>query len=196
MMFALLFRCTDEEQRRVAAETLARYLEIWNAKHHGRLRIALKALIGITVVGSPRIFGLSESPDLPNFPDNLDPADAEFENAIISYYNGISSPSSHGECTMDFATAIRSAIVARQINRWIQNHPGSFAKWRLGETFSGPTFLEDEPASSLAEASWSSLAELLEKQPSAMSTPPAQRYKFTKEIETSYKQWEEAGFVH
>ena len=127
IMFGLLYRCATEGQRNVAREALRTYVVIWNTKHEDVLRQLPQLLL------TPEIHG--KRPKLPEFPEDLDPADAEFENGLIEYYNGAFFSANHGQHTMEFATAIRSAVVARQINKWLSNLTKSHLipriRWRL-----------------------------------------------------------------
>jgi len=190
LMFALLFHCRFEEQCDVASQSLERYLTIWNSKHPDWSSYALNSLLARGRNRPSPATRASENPALPEFPHDLDPADAEFENAVIGFYKGLSYSASHSEHTMNFATAIRSAIVARQVDRWLRDHPREYAAWRSGKPFSGPTFLDDDNASAEAEDGWISISRLLEQQPSVQSVRPARRCELTHEVAAPYRQWE------
>jgi hypothetical protein len=154
LMFLMLFRCAKEQQRSIAAQTLNTYTPIWKKKH----RNALQELPDIVLANGPqrarRVF--------PDRPEDLDPdpADAEFENALVEFHNGVLSPR-HNRYTAHFATAIRSAVTARQINSWLQNHPDEFGVLLAVRSFERPTFLDVDAASKEALSSGSFIAYLL-----------------------------------
>lgn len=172
LMFQRLYQCKADDQRTIAKVMLWMYLEIWAAKHDDDIRqLPLHLLISN-----------ERKQELPNFPEDLDPADAEFENGLVEFYNGSLFPSRHDQRTMHFATAIRSAITARQINKWLCGHPDDYAKWKTGRPFNGPTFLDDEMAASEAEIFWKLFDALVKEQPKSfdLSREPA-----------AYRRWEE-----
>jgi hypothetical protein len=148
IMFSLLYRCTREEQREIAAKALDSYVDTWKTKHRGIWRSVPQRVL---------VNGHSgEAPDFPEFPAelDLDPADAEFENGLAEFYNGAYLASNHDDQTIHFATAIRSAVAARQIDKWIHRHPYAYRKWRAGRLLDGPTFLDDEAATYEAQTAW------------------------------------------
>jgi hypothetical protein len=120
----------------------------------------------------------------PDFPEDLGPADAEFENGLMEFRNGSLPSSNHTRRTMHFATAIRSAVLARQINAWLCTHSRDYAKWKMGQTFEGPTFLDDEPAAKEAETTWTLVDALMKEQPKPHS--------LSKEA-AAYKRWQETS---
>jgi hypothetical protein len=73
IMFGLLYECTPDQQREVAAKALATYIKTWKAKHKGVLgKIPENILISS---------GIEKMITFPEFPEelDLDPADTEFE---------------------------------------------------------------------------------------------------------------------
>jgi hypothetical protein len=122
---------------------------------------------------------------------DLDPADAEFENGLLEFHNGVLSPR-HNHYTAHFATAIRSAVTARQINSWLQNHPDKCGKWKAGRRFEGPTFLDDQVASIEALSAWKFVGDLLREQHTSIAMPFSKQLRSSKQIERQYRNWEEA----
>jgi len=179
LMFRLLYRCTTEGQRNVAKAALCTYVKTWNMKHGDVMRAIPERLLAYETEG--------KRPPLPDFPEDLDPADAEFENGLIEFYNGAYFNAPHPRHTMHFATAIRSAVTARQIERWLRDHPDDYAKWKSGRGIDGPTFLDDEAAAKEALTAWKFVADLLKVQPIAVY----ELWQSTKRIERSYKHWED-----
>jgi hypothetical protein len=181
IMFGLLYRFPAREQRNIAAAALTNYIDIWKAKHSGALRSVPDHIL--------RAEKSDTTPQLPDFPEDLDPADAEFENALIEFYNAAFFDDTHDQSTLDFATAIRSAVIAKQVNKWINAHPNDYAKWKAGLRFDGPTFLVDETAAREAEATWKFVAGQLKNHrlpasPVAIST----RAVFPNELYARWKQ--------
>jgi hypothetical protein len=176
IMFRLLYRCRSSEQRKTAAAALKRYVPIWKSKHPEPIG-SIPDLILSSISARRR-------PILPEFPEDLDPADAEFENGIIEFYNG--SISHTAQRTAHFATAIRSAVLAHQIDMWLREHPDAYSAWKTGQGFQGPTFLQDDAAAGEAELMWKSVADLL-RRCSVRSLP-----LLSKRVERAYKEWEEA----
>lgn len=176
IMFGLLYRCATEGQRNVAREALRTYVVIWNTKHEDVVRQLPQLLL------TPEIHG--KRPKLPEFPEDLDPADAEFENGLIEYYNGAFFSANHGQHTMEFATAIQSAVVARQNNKWLSNHQDDYANWKSGSGIGGPTFLDDEAAAKEAEIAWKLIDASLKGQPK----PLRQSWHAA----VLYKRWEDS----
>ena len=182
LMFLMLFRGAKEQQWSIAVETLNTYTPIWKEKH----RNSLQDLPDIVLAdGSHR--NRHMFPDLPEDLD-LDPADAEFENGLLEFHNGVLSPR-HNRYTAHFATAIRSAVTARQINRWLQNHPDEYGKWKAGCSFEGPTFLDDEAASIEAVSAWNFVASLLGQQHISITIPYSKQLRSSKQIERLYRNW-------
>jgi hypothetical protein len=184
IMFGLLYKCTIEEQRNVAKVALYTYVEIWNAKHERTLKTFPERILTNKTVG--------KRPELPEFPEDLDPADAEFENALIEYYNGTFFRTGHAQRTVHFATAIRSAVTARQINAWLREHPDDYATWKAGRGIEGPTFLADEAAADEAQMAWTLVADLLKKQRAIVRRPFAGQFWSSRQMAQLYKRWEES----
>ena len=182
IMFRLLYQCATDEQRNVAKAALYTYVDIWNAKHND----ALKSIPERVLVNRIE----HRRPELPEFPEDLDPADAEFANGLIEYYNGAHFVASHSRPTAHFATAIRSAVTARQINRWLSEHPDDYAEWKAGLGFDGPTFLDDEAAADEAQRAWKFVDDLLKEQRTVVPTPFAQQLRSAKQIARLYRHWE------
>lgn len=183
IMFELLYRCSIQEQCKVAKAALDTYIPIWNAKHTD----ALKPVPEHILVDSNKV----NRPELPDFPEDLDPADAEFENGLIEFYNGAFFPTKRAERTVHFATAIRSAVTARQINRWLHEHPDEYARWKSGRGIDGPTFLDDEAAADEAEMAWKFVDKLL-KQCAVHAMPSAAKLRSSRQVAQLYKRWEES----
>jgi hypothetical protein len=179
MMFRSLFFCSTKTQKNIAAQALSPYAKVWNDKHPNN---------------AIRVFGdaIDEQQELPPFPDNLDPADAEFESALIEFHNGLSRKINHVRHTMHFATAIRSTVLATQINRWICDFPGEYEQWKEGRIVKGPTFLDDQGAAQVAESAWIRIDSLLTKgrqsSPSMIERPSTQAAK----VDTLYARWEKS----
>lgn len=184
IMFGLLYRCTTEEQRNVAKAALHTYVEIWNAKHKNALRLIPERILASATNG--------KRPALPEFPEDLDPADAEFENGLLEFYNGAFFSPSHPQGTQHFATAIRSSVTARQINRWLRERPDDYAKWKAGRGIDGPTFLDDAAAADEAQRMWIFVEKLLKKQYAAGPIPFEKRLGSSRRLSLLYKQWEES----
>lgn len=182
-MFGELFRCTPDRQRTVAAKALQTYVDIWKEKHKGALQTIPETILADGINSKP--------PPPPDLPEDLDPADAEFENGLFEFYNAAYFPAAHSRRTVGFATAIRSAVTARQIDRWLREHPDDYAKWQAGREFRGPTFLDDAVAAEEARTAWKFVDDLLKEQ-GAPAAPLAEQSRSSKEIERLYKIWEEA----
>jgi len=154
ILFRLLFSRPGEVQQAIAVDALSVYADIWNEKHP-ELRHIPAWILGHRA---------DQYPEIPEFPSNLDPADAEFEAGLIEFYGGTSRSIDHTQQTKHFATAIRSAVLARQINRWINDFPRQFERWKDGLPLDGPSFLDDETAAKEAENAWIRVGKLLAKQ--------------------------------
>jgi hypothetical protein len=176
-MFWLLYTYTRSRQRDIAKAVLYTYVVIWKEKHEDVLRHFPEHLLEAK----------GEVPEIPEFPEDLDPADAEFENGLIEFYNGSFFPSNHARHTMYFATAIRSAVTARQINRWLQDHPDDYAKWKSGRGVEGSTFQDDEAATLEAQSAWRFVDDVLKRQPPITHGPS----RSSRQIATSYQRWED-----
>jgi hypothetical protein len=185
LMFVMLFQCTKEQQRSLSAKVLDTYVPVWKQKHSGALGV---------LPGSVLINESNEQPAFPEFPDScdLDPADAEFENGLLEFYNGAFVPAPHSRYTAHFATSIRSAVTARQINRWLQGHPAEYTKWKAGRDFDGATFFEDEAAAGEAKAAWIFVDYLLKQQHIPVYTPISKQLRSSKQIARLYRNWEES----
>jgi hypothetical protein len=184
LMFLMLFRCAKEQQRSIAALTLNTYTPIWKEKHRNASQELPDIVLADGSQRNRRMF-----PDLPEDLD-LDPADAEFENGLLEFHNGVLSPR-HNRYTAHFATAIRSAVTARQINSWLQKHPDEYGKWNAGRSFEGPTFLDGEAASIEASSTWNFVADLLREQHIFITIPFSKQPRSSKQIERLYRNWEE-----
>jgi hypothetical protein len=186
IMFALLYGRTRDEQQEVAAKILDSYIDIWKSKHKG---------IWATIPQSLLVNGHSgKTPDFPEFPEelDLDPADAEFENGLAEFYNGVYVPSNHEDQTVHFATAIRSAVAARQIDRWIHRHPDAYKRWKAGRLIDGPTFLDDESATHEAQTAWEFVDRLFKMQHhGARPWSHTRNGAASKKVAALYRRWEE-----
>jgi hypothetical protein len=183
IMFGELFRCTPDQQRTVAAKALQTYVDIWTEKHSEALQTLPETILADGINRKP--------PPPPDFPEDLDPADAEFENGLFEFYNAAYFPAAHNQRTVGFAAAIRSAVTARQINRWLRGHPDDYAQWKAGREFGGPTFLDDAAAAEEARTAWMFVDDLLKAQHVPI-TPFAKQSQSVQQIERLYKQWEES----
>jgi hypothetical protein len=172
IMFQQLFFCTTEEQRIIVVKALSAYGRIWNEKHPKLMLADIDEL----------------RQELPSFPDDLDPADTEFQNSVFEYRAGLSLKIDHAERTSHFATAIRSSVLAIQINRWILGFPDQYKRWRAGRIDSGPTFLDDKTAASDAENAWIRIDGLFARQPSRDAN--IRMRHIPNEIEEAYFNWE------
>jgi hypothetical protein len=185
LMFLMLFRCAKEPQRSIATQTLNTYTPIWKEKHSNALQELPDIVLADGFQRNRRM--LHDAPeDL-----DLDPADAEFENGLLEFHNGALS-TRHNRYTAHFATAIRSAVTARQINSWLQKHPDEYGKWKAGRSFEGTTFLGDQAASMEAFSAWSFVADLLRDQHISITIPFSKQLRSSKQIERLYRNWEEA----
>jgi len=182
VMFRQLFSCPAKAQQNIAAEILSEYTDVWNAKHPSENAIP-NWILGHAV---------DRQPALPEFPENLDPADAEFENALIEFYNGTSQIIDHMQRTIHFAGAIRSTVLASQINRWLHNFPDEYQRWKEGLMTTGPTFLNDEAAAKEAERIWLRVDSLLAKQHVADSGLAETRLMRSFDIAKAYDDWEKS----
>lgn len=180
IMFGLLCANTIKRQRDVAKTVLNTYVEIWKEKHNDSLKQVPEHLLAINAK--------SKRPELPEFPEDLDPADAEFENGLIEFYNGAFFPTSHAQHTMHFATAIRCAVTARQVNAWLRSHPDDYATWKSGRGIDGPTFLDDEDAATEAQNAWKFVDDLLKEQPTITGRPLRSAKRIA---QSSYQLWED-----
>jgi len=179
IMFGLLYRCKTEGQRNVARAALYPYVKIWRAKHQDSLKQIPDRLLENDIN--------TRRPKLPELPEDLDPADAEFENGLIEFYNGAYFSGSHSQHTMHFATAIRSAVTARQIDKWLHDHPDDYSRWKSGHGIDGPTFLDDGAAANEARIAWRFVDHLLKRQPMIARGSA----RLSKQIAQSYKRWED-----
>lgn len=184
LMFLALFRSPKRQQRDVATRTLYTYAPIWKQKHPEPLRKLPDYLLSTGSTVKRLAF-----PDLSEDLD-LDPADAEFENGLIKFCHGVST-SIYRRYTISFATAIRSAVTARQINKWLERHPEEYARWRDGRSFEGPTFLDDEAASEEAYTAWVFVGHLLREQHIPTFPSFAEQVRAAQEAVRLYQNWEE-----
>ncbi|MFI5023298.1 MAG: hypothetical protein ACHQRJ_16830 [Alphaproteobacteria bacterium] len=181
-MFRLLYQFPTDEQRHIAVRTMHLYLPIWKEKHKNESWLMLDDLL------EERATKTFEVPDFAN----LDPADTEFENAIIELYNGVYDSSNHEEHTVHFATSVRSAVTAKQVNEWLRRHPHKYAQWRAGRGFDGPTFLDDEVAANEAEKAWTFVDGLLTRPHFHKRTPFERQLSSPKDVTELYERWEQS----
>lgn len=178
LMFRELYVMPSDIQRSITADVLSMYLPNWTKKHpHDDWAGKWLGQKG------------NERPLEPPNANQLDAADAEFENAVIEFENGLFDKNPHSS-TSHFATAIRSAVLALQINKWVHDCPEQYSYWRSGQPFDGPTFLEDEAASAVAEIAWIRVEEFFRTQKIV-----ARRPRLTPravEIEEAYAEWEKS----
>jgi hypothetical protein len=177
LMFGELYQLPFEGQREVSWIALSSYFLIWDGKHRDSSPSELKLI----PPWEERHF-----PTLPHS-EEPDPADAEFESGLMQFYNALSAKSLLRR-TAYFATSIRSAVLARQINRWVHNFPIEYDFWKRGQYFAGPTFLEDEAASLEAEKAWSEIDELFQDLTRRQTRRRRFRF-FGTEVERAYAAW-------
>jgi hypothetical protein len=183
IMFRQLFLCSTKEQKIIAAQALLLYRNIWNEKH--------------PKVAFPwRSLEADAQPNaLPQLREPLDPADAEFENAAVEYIAGTSGNEDHSKRTAHFASAIRSSVLAIQINRWVRDFPQQYQRWRSGRSFEGPTFLDDEQAATDAENAWKRVEALFPLKRAVRESSAARNITSTlRSAETAYDDWERTLF--
>ena len=156
IMFGLLFRCSRQDQLKIATEVLQTYADIWKTKHQDRpdVRSIPERLTGAS---------LDIRPDFPDLPEDADAADAEYENALTGYYNGKFYDHLPERWTRNFASAIRSTVTAHQINCWMIKYPGSYQSWKVSLNFDCPTFLQDDSAADEAVSMWRFVENLLRR---------------------------------
>jgi hypothetical protein len=171
LMFTELALLPFEVQKEVVGQAWLGYAPIWMAKHPN-------------VEFGKWIAELAESSlPTPSEHRQLDPADAEFENAILQF-NDAQTAESHLQQTAYLATSIRSSVLARQIDRWLRDFPRQYASWNKGENFAGPTFLEDDAASLEAETAWMQIDEIFR------SKRRRRIRESIEAIERAYFEWE------
>jgi hypothetical protein len=119
----------------------------------------------------------------------LDPADAEFENGLVQFGNALSSKL-HSQRTAHFASSIRSAVLAIQIDRWLHDFPKQYESWKRGEYFTGATFLDDEAASIEAERAWRRIDALFKKMPPLRQENRLKQPETAVDIEQAFANWE------
>lgn len=180
LMFRELYLLPFEGQREVTANALCIYTVVWTGKHPNSAPI------------KKWIAGLPGGHSLPLLTDSekLDPADSEFENGLMQFSNALTAQS-HSQRTTHFATSIRSAVLARQINRWLHDCPTDYETWRRGEHFTGSTFLDDEGASKEAEMAWKEIDELFQKSSGLLKRRRKLRsHEVAPDFERAYTAWE------
>jgi hypothetical protein len=183
VMFMLLYKCSARQQYHIAITALSRYVEIWTKKHEKSWAVTLKEFLMSPTIG--------RHSKLPEFPDNLDPADAEFENGLIEFYSGSDFKNDHAQRTIHLATAIRSSVLAKQIEQWRLDYPEECAKWKAGQWLEGPTFLEDELAAKEAIKAWIFVDEQLKAQRTFKWRYRLKGYWSANKVARLYKRWEE-----
>ena len=157
LVFGELYLLPFDGQRVVAADALHIYAAVWTGKHPD-------APIEKWIAGLPGGQGMP----LFAVSGKLDPADAEFENGLMQFSRAMTAQS-RSERTARFATSIRSAVLARTINRWLHDRPAEYQAWSRGEHSTGPTFLEDEGALKEAEMAWKEIDELFRQSSSILT---------------------------
>lgn len=185
LMFRELYVLPWSVQRDITAHVLSMYLPIWTKKHPNDDWIK-KYLAGEGNGRRSDKDGFSE----PLNDEQFDAADVEFDNAMTELDNALPDQNPHSR-TSHFATAIRSAVLAMQMDRWIHDFPEQYNHWSSGRPFIGPTFLEDEAASKAAESAWVRVDSLFKKEKVAgRSHRLASKNVF--EIEQAYSEWEKS----
>jgi hypothetical protein len=185
IMFRQLYLCPTNVQQMIATSTLLQYAKIWNEKHLDWDKITSSKLEYIA----------NQVAEFPKFNSiELDPADAEFENALIEFANGSAGQISHAEHTIHFASSIRSAVLATQIDRWRHDLPAQYMLWKEGRKLSGPTFLDDEGAVAEAENAWSRVDDLFKQfdRPRMRIFERLEQSVRPSEIEQVYNDWEKS----
>lgn len=131
--------------------------------------------------------------EFPGLPENLDPADTEFESALIEFHNGTSHTLNHARRTIHFANAIRSTVLARQINRWLQDYPAQYQIWKARLLIRRPTFLDDAAAGDEAEKAWMQVDRLFDLFGHILEArEPIKRFRLSSELERVYSDWEQS----
>lgn len=186
ILFRLLYCRSAEMQQRIAAEVLSAYVGIWIEKHPEYASISIEKHSEQSVPWT-LYYGADQQPRIREFPSNPDPADAEFENALIEFNNGASQSIDHAEHTKHFATAIRSSVLARQINQWLHDFPDQFERWKNGLPLDGPSFLDDEVAAREAESAWINVGRLIGKQHFS-----SRKFEGDVRLAEAYDDWEKS----
>jgi hypothetical protein len=182
VMFRQLFFCPAKEQKKIAALTLSEYAPIWNEKH------PTMNWILPWITSNAR----DQQRELPELPDDLDPADAEFEDALIEFFNGTVETDNHAERTVHFANAIRSSVLASQIDWWLRDYPAEYQRWKEGLVIRGPTFLDDEKAAKEAETAWMRVDSLFDKLRLSTRRRFHRLFRGPSEVEQVYRYWEQS----
>ncbi|WP_316176336.1 hypothetical protein [Bradyrhizobium sp. SZCCHNRI1073] len=170
-MFKQLAILPFEIQKEVAVQAWQAYAPIWVAKHPG-----VEFGKWIAELAETNLLGTPES-------RQMDPADAEFENAILQFTDA-QDGESHLQRTAHLASSIRSSVLARQIDRWLRDFPEQYTSWHQGEHFAGPTFLDDDGASLEAEKAWKKIDAILR------SKRKSKIRESMEKIERAYFEWE------
>jgi hypothetical protein len=180
ILFMELFRRSNEEQYEIAWEATCEYLPIWQSKHPN---------LG-TVPEWLKFHQIDNRREPPLFPEDDDAADAEFENALLELHRGAARKERRGG-TAHFAGAVRSSVLARQINQWINDFPEQYRSWKEGRAVSGKTFLDDAKATKVAVSAWMQVGDLLNKMRTVRSGLPRIEFTDPSEETRAYGDWEQ-----
>ncbi|MGH9765832.1 MAG: hypothetical protein ACREAB_00225 [Blastocatellia bacterium] len=100
---------------------------------------------------------------LPDEPDDPDPADAAFLSSLDGLLLAASYRGDPFTLTSSCASAINSAINARQSNVWMADDPEGVEMWKTQQYFPGRSVIENVAAIAVAEREWKKVAEWLEE---------------------------------
>lgn len=124
---------------------------------------------------------------LPDEPDDPDPADAAFLFSFDALLLASSHPGDPLTLTSSCACAVISAINSRQSNVWIADDPEAVEMWKTYRYFPGRSVAENVAAIAVAEREWKKVAAWLEER--AVSSSPDEAD--VDEIEKGLARWEE-----
>ena len=161
------------------------YVDTWATKHKGE---PVEKIPEMILEGR----SIGRRPAFPEFPEDLDPADSEFENGLLEYYQAAYLRATHDRYTLHFATAIRSTVTARQIDTWIREHPDAYRRWKAGQKFDSPTFLDDETAAKEAERAWGFVGRLFQEIGTSVISNIPRQFGRPRPINRLYEKWEDS----
>lgn len=124
---------------------------------------------------------------LPDEPDDPDPADAAFFSSLDGLLLASSYSGDPFTLTSSCASAINSAINARQSNVWIADDPEGVEMWKKQEYLLGRSVTENAAAIAVAEREWKKVAAWLEEKQVWSSPEEADE----DEIEKALARWKE-----
>lgn len=124
---------------------------------------------------------------LPDEPDDPDPADAAFLFSFDALLMAGSHHSNPLTLTSSCASAVNSAVNARQSNVWIADDPEAVEMWKTYQYFSGRSVIENVASIAVAEREWTRVAASLEER-QVLSCPEEADES---EIEQALARWVE-----